>query len=179
MKTIQTYIKNKGILQSSIVEKTGLSQVAVSRVANVDDPMGKNNFKVIKALAETFDVTAGDIVNQLIDMEDNAMKFEENHTFSIFTTIWNKDDSIFSDDNMEFENFTEALKAFESNVADRLNKDKMTFDLIVTEEDSDEPVTLLSVETLDKKVENWYIDNLDQVPLNLKSDIEEFVKKIK
>ncbi|WP_459127361.1 hypothetical protein, partial [Latilactobacillus curvatus] len=61
------------------------------------------------------------------------MGFNENCKTYLVTNIFNKDDSIFSDEVVEYDDFSEALSDLESNVKTNKINDRITYGLTISD----------------------------------------------
>ena len=100
------------------------------------------------------------------------MTFNEEHTFTILTTIWNDDDSLFSDEVYEYDEFEEACAAFEDLIKiNRIDK-KITLDLSV----DDDIVMSVALKNKDEFTDK-YTDNLNILPSEIKPALLKVAQK--
>lgn len=163
MTLLNDYLSANQITQANIVRKTGKTQSSISRVLNSKEEISKKNtIIIIKAVASLLNVTPGDVLNDLIKLEESTMTFNEDHTFNILTTIWNKDDSIFSDEVMDYDTFSEACVAFNDLIKTNRINERITFDLSVDEN------IVISATLIDNVITDSYTDNLRELPEDVK-----------
>ncbi|WP_459127333.1 hypothetical protein, partial [Latilactobacillus curvatus] len=96
MALLDNYLKDNRITQSMIAKTMDKPSSSVAAVINSKiDITEQNNIQTIRAIAKIINKTPGDILNELINLEDIIMGFNENCKTYLVTNIFNKDDSIF------------------------------------------------------------------------------------
>lgn len=155
MNVIQQYLDANNITRYKVSKLSGISQPTLKAAADSKNGIDGLTGKVIKAMAVALNKTPGDVLNELINLEESTMAFNEDHTFTILTTIWNKNDSIFSDESYEYDEFSEACAAFDDLIKKNRIDEKITFDLFV--DDS----IVMSATLADNEMTDSYTDNLE------------------
>lgn len=163
MTLLNDYLESNRITKAMIAKLMDKPSSSVAAITNSKiEITEQNNIKAIRAVAEIVGKTPGDVLNELIKLEESNMTFNEDHTFTILTTIWNKDDSIFSDEAYEYDEFSEACSAFNDLIKSNRINEKITFDLSV--DDS----IVMSTTLTDGEMTDNYTDNLELLPDDVK-----------
>ena len=176
MALLDNYLKDKRITQSMIAKTMDKPSSSVAAVINSKiDITEQNNIQTIRAIAKIINKTPGDILNELINLEDIIMGFNENCKTYLVTNIFNKDDSIFSDEVVEYDDFSEALSDLESNVKTNKINDRITYGLTISDENDVESIILnIELENNTENTGNSYVDNLELLPEVLRNDVKKF-----
>ena len=173
MTLLDNYLKDNRITQATIAKLMNKPSSSVAAIINSKvDITEQNNIKAIRAIADILGKTPGDILNELIKLEGLSMAFNEEHTFTILTTIWNDDDSLFSDEVYEYDEFEEACAAFEDLIKINRLDEKTTFDLSV----DDDIVMSITLQNKDE-ITDKYMDNLNLLPSEIKPALLKVAQK--
>lgn len=177
MTLLSEYLETKRITQSMIVKETGITASSISAVVNPKtDFTEQNNIKTIRAIAKIQGITPGDVLNELINIDQSVNAFNEDKQFNLLITIWGKNDSIDSDEVYNYESLDEACDAFRELVTSNRVPEKISYDLMMTI-DGDDSI-LLSATLEDRELTDNYTDNLDQLPDVLKSNVLKVKKQV-
>lgn len=172
MNVIQEYLDQSNITRYKISKISGINASTLKAAADSKNGIDGLTGKVIKAIALALNRTPGTILDEMITLEAIIMSFNENYRTYLMTTIWNKDDSIFSDEVVEYDDFSEALSDLESNVKTNKINERITYDLTIANDDDTESI-VLSIE-LENNIENvnrGYVDNLELLPDALRNGV--------
>lgn len=179
MTLLENYLREQRITQAMIARQAGKPISSINRVINsAQEITAQNNISTIRAIAKILKVTPGDVLNQLIELERKTMAFYDNHSFYLLTTIWNKDQSIFSDESVKYDSLTEALDDIDKLVKTNKLLDRITYDLSATDEDANEYILLsIELENNQEKIDQNFVDNLDILPENLQTALKKVAAK--